>query len=149
MSFPFFGAPKPIYISDPMQFTVALLLGLAILLGLTVLVDKLGTAMYRRGFAKPFYIKGRRIHHNIIYIILPVSYAALSMLYLLGYVHFFWSDFWLRIFYSLLLCAGCLAVDFIGDKYWPEIRKNVVLHHEWIYAIIPAFVFTYLVQIVI
>jgi hypothetical protein len=48
-----------------------------------------------------------------------------------------------------LLVALCITIDAIGDKFWPEIRKNVILHHEWIYSIIPAYLFTYLFVIVI
>jgi hypothetical protein len=147
MSLPFFGAPDPPKISDPVMFTGILLLGLTFLLSVAFLVDRLGTAMYRRGFAKPFYIKGRRIHHSIIYPILTISYGALSLLYLLGYLHVIGNDFWLKILFSAFICAGCMGVDIIGDKYWPEIRKNVIFHHEWIYAVIPVFIFTYVVYV--
>jgi hypothetical protein len=143
----FFGTPEPPRIHDPFLFTGILLVGLGTIFAATFAVDKLGTAMYRRGFAKPFYIKGRRIHHSVIYGIVPISYSLLCLLYVLGYIHFFWSDFWLRLFYSGIVCGICLAVDFIGDKYWPEIRKNVILHHEWIYAFIPAFIFTFVVYV--
>jgi hypothetical protein len=144
-----FGSPAPPAIVHPLQFAGFIVLGLTLILGITVAADKLGTAMFRRGFAKPFYIKGRRIHHSCIYVIMPVSYFALITLYILGFVHFFWSDFYLRLFYSGVICAACLGVDFIGDRFWPEIRKNVILHHEWIYAIIPAYIFTYVVYLVI
>jgi hypothetical protein len=149
MNFPAMGTPEPPKIHDPLIFTGWLLIGLTFLLGAAFAVDKLGTAMYHRGFAKPFYIKGRRIHHSCIYWILPLCYGAICALFFLGYIHFFWKDFFLHVSYVGLLCAACLSVDFIGDKYWPKIRKNVILHHEWIYAIIPAYIFTVVLYVVL
>lgn len=142
-----FGVPEPPRIHDPIVFTGMLLLGLTCLLGIAFAVDKLGTAMYRRGFAKPFYLKGHRIHHSCIYYIVPLCYGAICALYFLGYIHFIRNDFLLHVGYSALVCGGCIAVDLIGDKYWPKIRKNVILHHEWIYAMIPAYIFTFIVYI--
>jgi hypothetical protein len=144
-----FGTPEPPKIHDPLVFTGTLLFGLILLLGITFAVDKLGTAMYHRGFAKPFYIKGRRIHHSVIYSILPICYGAICLLFFLGYIHFFWQDFFVRIGDAALVCVGCIAVDIIGDRFWPKIRKNVILHHEWIYAAIPAFIFTFVMHIAI
>jgi len=116
---------------------------------ITYLVDHLGTAMFHRGFAKPFYIKGRRIHHKVIYLILPAAFGLFVAFYILGYVLIPWQVFWARLSVVGVLSVCTLAIDFIGDKFWPKIRKNVVLHHEWFYALIPAAVFTYLITIVV
>ena len=67
-----FGVPSPPRIHHPEFFFAAIAISLAALLLTTFIVDKLGTAMFKRGFAKPFYIKGHRIHHDCIYfIVLP------------------------------------------------------------------------------
>ncbi len=146
MSFPLQppGPPRAL-LHDPVMFTLGVIAGLLFVLGVTVVVDKLGTAMYHRGFAKPFYIRGRRIHHSCIYAIAPISYGILSTLFFFGYIGF--TDIWLRVAYTGVVCAACVAVDFLGDKFWPEIRKNVIIHHEWVYAIIPAYIFTFVIVV--
>jgi hypothetical protein len=105
--------------------------------------------MFKRGFAKPFYIKGHRIHHSCIYYILPTAYAMIIGLFFLGYIQLQWDSLWIRLADVATLTAAALAVDFIGDKFWPKIRMNVILHHEWVYTVIPAFIFAYVVNIVI
>lgn len=40
-----------------------------------------------------------------------------------------------------------MSVDFLGDRLWPQIRKNAILHHELIYSLLPAYVFTYVIHI--
>ena len=143
--------PPHLAIAEPFFFTTAMLVGFVLLLGITVIVDKLGTAMFHRGFAKPFYIKGRRIHHSIIYLITPLAYGVFSVLYVFGYIqlNWTWTGVWEQLVIVPLLLAACIAIDAIGDKFWPEIRKNVVLHHEWIYSIIPAYIFAHVFIIVI
>jgi len=144
-----FGIPTPPRIHDPQLFALGVLAGLAIIMFSTLVVDKLGTAMFKRGFAKPFYIKGYRIHHSCIYFIVPSLYGMFIGLYLLGYVQPIWNMLWFKIAYTGVLVAATLAIDFIGDKYWPKIRKDVVWHHEWIYTILPAYILAFVVNIVI
>jgi hypothetical protein len=144
-----FGIPEPPKIHDPQLFAVGILAGLAIIMCSTLLVDKLGTAMFKRGFAKPFYIKGYRVHHSCIYFIVPSLYGLFLGLYFLGYVQPIWAYLWFKIAYTGVLLAATMAVDFIGDKYWPKIRKDVVWHHEWVYTIIPAYILTFVVNIII
>jgi hypothetical protein len=144
-----FGVPVPPRIHDPVMFALEVLTGLAILMFSTFVVDRLGTAMFKRGFAKPFYIKGHRIHHSCIYFIVPSLYGLFMGLYVLGYVQPIWDLLWFKIAYMGVLVAATLAVDFIGDKYWPKIRKDVVWHHEWIYTILPAYLLTFVVRIII
>lgn len=143
------GNPQPPHVADPQLMLGGLIIGSILIFGITILVDALGTAMFRRGFAKPFYIKGRRIHHSCIYLIIPVGYSILAGLFLLGYAQPIHNSFWMRVGYVGLLAGACLAVDFIGDRFWPEIRKNVILHHEWMYSIIPVYIFTNVVHIII
>ena len=144
-----FGVPDPPKIHDPQLVALGILVGLAVIMFSTFVVDKLGTAMFKRGFAKPFYIKGYRIHHSCIYFVVPALYGFFLALYFLGYLHPIWAYFWLKLAGAAALTAVTLAIDFLGDKYWPKIRKDVVLHHEWIYSILPAFILTFVVNIVI
>jgi hypothetical protein len=123
--------------------------GSVFVFGATVLIDLLGTAMFKRGFAKPFYLKGRRIHHKCIYLIIPMAYGILAGLFFLGYVQFISGPLLVKLGYIIALTAACISVDFIGDKFWPEIRKDVILHHEWIYSIIPIYIFTNVITLVI
>jgi hypothetical protein len=144
-----FGTPVPPRIHDPHMFAFGVLVGLGLVMFSTLVVDKLGTAMFKRGFAKPFYIKGHRIHHNSLYFIIPALYGLCLALFSLGYVQLIWNSLWDKLAITFVLVAITLAVDFIGDKYWPKIRMDVILHHEWVYAILPAYVFTYIVNVII
>jgi len=139
--------PDPPRIVDPVLFFGSFVLGLILILLSTWLVDKAGTAMFERGFAKPFYVLGRRIHHSCIYLIVPVSYLALGTMFFLGYVQVIWVAFWIKLALAGILTTLTMALDFLGDRYWPRIRKNAVLHHEWIYTVVPAYVFTYVVHV--
>jgi hypothetical protein len=143
--------PPSLAVTNPFVFTLEMLAGFFLVLGVTILVDKLGTVMFHRGFAKPFYIKGHRIHHSVIYSIVPIAYGVFSVFYYFGYVRltWIWPGIGDKLVGLALLVALCITIDAIGDKFWPEIRKNVILHHEWIYSIIPAYLFTYLFVIVI
>ena len=140
-----FGSAIPPRIHNPDLFLTGFLIGLAVILLTTFMVDMLGTAMFKRGYAKPFYIKGHRIHHKCIYLIVPSAYVILVSLFFLGYVKILWGSLWYRCAFTALLVAATIAVDFIGDRYWPRIRKNVILHHEWIYTIVPAYILTNIV----
>ena len=144
-----FGIPSPPKIHHPELLFVGIAIFLAALLITTFVVDRLGTAMFKRGFAKPFYIKGHRVHHSCLYLIVPAGYAVFLGLYLLGYIQVIWGSFYVNLAYALILLAVTMSVDFLGDKFWPEIRKNVILHHEWIYTLVPAYILTYMLVVVI
>jgi hypothetical protein len=141
------GPHQPPRIDDPNLFFAGFTLGLVLLVYSTWLADKAGTAMYERGFAKPFYIWGRRIHHSCIYLIVPASYVILGTLFFLGYVQIVWGLLWIKLAFAGVIAGLAMAADFLGDKYWPRIRKDAVLHHEWIYTLLPAYLFTYVVHI--
>jgi hypothetical protein len=144
-----FGVPAPFKILHPELFLMGVLVSLSAILLSTVIVDKLGTAMFKRGFAKPFYIRGRRVHHRCIYLIVPGLYGIFLALYLLGYVQILWGSLYYNLAYTIGILALTMSVDFLGDKFWPKIRKNVILHHEWIYTLVPAYVLTYILIVVI
>ncbi|MGI0078546.1 MAG: hypothetical protein ACRECH_02880 [Nitrososphaerales archaeon] len=141
--------PQPLHAANSSLIIAGLLILPALILGITVIVDLLGTAMFHRGFAKPFYLRGRRIHHSCIYLIIPGSYVILAGLFVLGYVQLIHNLFWVRLGYVGLLAAACISFDFICDRYWPAIRKNAILHHEWIYSIIPIYIFTNVINVII
>lgn len=144
-----FGSPSPPRIPHPELFIAGVVISLSAILFTTVLVDKLGTAMFKRGFAKPFYIKGRRIHHKCIYLIVPVGYFLFLGLLLLGYIQILWGAFYYNLAYTLVILGVTMAIDFLGDRFWPKIRKNVILHHEWIYTLVPAYILAYMVVVII
>jgi hypothetical protein len=144
-----FGVPEPPKVHDPQLFALGVLAGLGLIMLSTFVVDKLGTAMFKRGFAKPFYLKGHRIHHSCIYFIVPSLYGLFIGLYLMGYIQPIWTLLWFKIAYTSVLVAATLAIDFLGDKYWPKIRKDVFWHHEWIYTILPAYILVFVVNIVV
>ena len=93
-----------------------MIIGLAVVIVTTLLVDRLGTYLFQRGYAKPFYVKGHRIHHIWIYLLIPGIYIFLSVLVLLGYVELIWNDMYLRLASVFVVGGVCLAIDFIGDK---------------------------------
>ena len=140
---------QPLRIGNPSLFFAEFSMGLAFVLALTCFADVLGTAMYRRGYAKPFYLHGRRIHHSCLYAIVPISYAIVGVLFMLGIVQVQWNAFWDKLAVAGLIASFAMATDFIGDRYWPSIRRNAVLHHEWIYTLVPAYVFTYMIHVAI
>jgi len=144
-----FGIPVPPRIHDPHTLALGLIAGLGILMLSTFVVDKLGTAMFKRGFAKPFYIRGHRIHHSCIYFVVPSLYGMFVGLYFLGYVQPIMANIWIKMAFTGVLVAATLAFDFIGDRYWPRIRKDVFWHHEWMYTILPAYILTFVVNVII
>jgi hypothetical protein len=141
------GAPQPPRIGNPTLYLAWIIIGLAAVLVSTWFVDEVGTLAYSKGFSKPFYILGRRIHHSCIYLIVPSVYAVLLVLFFLGYVHIVRASLWTNITYAAMITSLAMGVDFLGDRYWPRIRKNAILHHEWIYTVLPAYVFTYVIHI--
>jgi len=141
------GTPQPPHIHDSFIFFIGITAGLITILAGTWIVDKLGTVMYEKGFAKPFFIMGKRVHHSCIYFLAPASYAVLVGLFFLGYVHVIWSGLWVRLAYMGLIATLSICVDFLGDTFWPTIRKNAIVHHEWIYTILPIYLLTNVVNL--
>ncbi len=122
-----FGVPEPPKVHDPQLFVLGVLAGLGVILFSTFVVDKLGTAMFKRGFAKPFYLKGHRIHHSCIYFIVPSLYGLFIGLYLMGYIQPIWTLLWFKIAYTSVLVAATLAIDFLGDKYLAKDQEGCIL----------------------
>jgi hypothetical protein len=144
-----FGDPSPPDFKDPLAFHIGMLIGFGVVLVAVIFADKLGTYLFHKGYAKPFYIKGHRIHHVWICLLVPGFYLFFSALILLGYVQMIWNDMYFRVASVLIVAGVCMAVDFVGDKMWPMIRQNVILHHEWVYTIIGFYVVTFVVNVII
>ncbi|MGH2639908.1 MAG: hypothetical protein ACRDF4_11625 [Rhabdochlamydiaceae bacterium] len=142
-----FKAPWPPVFHDPMTFYLGMAVGFIVVLFATIFADKVGTFLFHRGYAKPFYIKGRRVHHVWIYLIMPLAYVVFSTLLLLGYILPIWSDMYVRLVSIFVVAGVCMFVDFMGDKLWPRIRKNVILHHELVYALIFVYVIQFVVEV--
>lgn len=142
-----FSDPSPPHFHDPLAFHIGMIIGLGVVIITTFFADKLGNYLFHKGYAKPFYIKGHRIHHVWIYLLVPGFYIFFSILILLGYVEMIWNDMYLRVVSVFLVAGICLAIDFIGDKFWPKIRRDVFLHHEWVYTAIGLYVVTFVVNV--
>jgi hypothetical protein len=142
-----FKPPWPPVLHNPAAFYIGIVVGFVLVLLITTFVDKLGTFLFHRGYAKPFYVKGHRIHHVWIYAIIPSAYLIFTLLLLFGYVLPIWDDMYLRLASIIPIAAACMCIDFIGDKKWPKIRKNVILHHEWVYTFILVYVILFAVEV--
>jgi hypothetical protein len=142
-----FKPPWPPVFHDPSAFYLGMVVGFAVVLLATIFADKLGAYLFHRGYAKPFYIRGHRIHHVWIYLIIPLSYLVFSALLLLGYVLPVWPGMYLRLASIFLVAGVCMGVDFFSDKHWPHLRKDVILHHEWVYLVIFLYVIQFVVEV--
>jgi len=142
-----FKPPWPPVFHDPLAFYFGMLAGFLIVLLTTIFADRLGTFLFHRGYAKPFYIKGHRIHHVWINLIIPLSYILFCVFLLLGYVLPIWDGMYLRLASIFAIAGVCMFIDFMGDKLWPTIRKNVILHHEWVYTLILLYIILFVVEV--
>jgi len=126
-----------------------LVAGFCVVISSTLLLDKAGDYMFHRGIAKPFYLLGHRVHHRkFLLAIVPSAYLAVGTLIYLHYMRVLWSSFWPSVEISLLLAGACLALDFTLDALSRVDKRRALLHHEWVYVVVPAYVFTHLVALV-
>jgi hypothetical protein len=132
-------------------FFIGAFVGFFLILTACILVDRLGTYLYSRGFAKPFYLLGKRIHHApCIYFLVPSFYVLLLACDLLGIVQFIWAQFWYRLAWTGVVVILSMVVDVLGDKYWQRLAmQKHIFRHEWIYLSIPVYVFLNVVKILI
>jgi ABC-type dipeptide/oligopeptide/nickel transport system permease component len=142
-----FRDPSVPWYASNATFHYGLVLGLFAAIGATFAVDKLGNFMYRRGYAKPFFVFGKRLHHVWIYALVPFCYVVFSYLVITGYIHPIWNFFWYRLALLLPVVGLCLTVDFIGDS-WKESSTGII-RHEWVYALIPAYILAFVVNLYI
>ena len=126
-----------------------LVAGFIVITSATFLLDKLGDFLYHKGIAKPFYLMGHRLHHrNFLLALVPASYVAVATLIYLHYVRVLWSAFWPSAEITLVLAGVCLTFDFTLDALSTREKRTALLHHEWVYVLVPAYVFTHLIALV-
>lgn len=141
-----FGDPSaPAYVGTWI-FHAGIVAGLLVVFAACVVTDKVGNAMYRKGYARPFYFRGHRIHHSWIYAIVPVCYVIMAVLVLTGRVQLVQNMVWFRLASLAPVVAACVAVDFLGDGLWLS-RLKVIKSHEWIYTLIPLYLVSYVLNV--
>jgi len=115
----------------------------------TLILDKAGDFLYHRGIVKPFYVLGYRLHHrSVLLALVPATYVAVGMLLYAHYIRVLWSDFWPSVEVTLFLVGVCLTLDFALDALSTMEKRRALLHHEWVYFLVPAYAFTHLVALV-
>jgi hypothetical protein len=122
-----------------------LAIGFAVVLALAAVLNKAGDFLYRKGIAKPFYVKGYRLHHrDVLLVLVPAAYVALAALISLHYVRVVSYLFWPSLDFAFLLVGVCLAIDLGLDALSSKVTEGALLHHEWVYFLLPAYLFTHL-----
>ena len=119
-----------------------LVAGFVAILAIASLLNEFGDLMFSKGVARPFFFGKYRLHHRrFLFVFLPMGYALLSFLIVLGYVQIVWSDFWTGIVTTIMIGAACLLLDLTVD-YLQDSWGWGLIHHELIYLAVPAFAFT-------
>ena len=140
-----FGDPAvPRYVSSG-TFHIALVIGMVIALFAAFTLDKLGNFMFEKGYAKPFFVFGKRMHHVWIYALIPACYLIVSYFLVDGSMQVIWNQIWYRLALIAPIVGFCVAVDFIGDAR--KTSSTGLLRHEWIYVLIPAYIFGFVVNV--
>jgi hypothetical protein len=140
-----FGDPSVSKYVMTTTFHFELVMGMLVAIGTAFALDKLGSLMFRRGYVKPFFVLGRRVHHAWISVLVPFCYLAFSYFMITGRIHPIWNMFWYRFALILPVVGFCFAVDLIGDSW--KSSSTGILHHEWVYALIPVYIFTFVVNV--
>jgi hypothetical protein len=131
------------------QLELRLVAGFVVILSSTAILNKVGDLLYHRGIAKPFYLLGHRLHHrSFLLALVPTSYIAVATLIYEHYMRVLWYSFWPSVEITLFLAAICLTFDLVLDAFSRAETRRALLHHEWVYVIVPAYVFTHLVALV-
>jgi hypothetical protein len=124
---------------------VLLAAGFVVILAAGVVLDKVGDFLFRKGIAKPFYVKGYRLHHrNVLLVLVPAAYVVLATLVSLHDLRVVWYSFWPSAAFTLFLAGTCLAIDLTLDSLSNGRMRGTLLHHEWMYLVVPAYLFTHL-----
>ena len=99
-----------------LELVLRLIAGFVIVVSSTLILNKAGDYFYHKGIAKPFYVRGYRIHHrNFLLALVPGTYVALATLIYLHYVRVLWGSFWPSAEFTLVLAGTCLAIDLAWD----------------------------------
>lgn len=125
-----------------LNFYFGVAVGFFATLAIASALDQFGDAMFRRGVARPFFLGRYRLHHRqFLFFVLPVAYAALSILVLAGYVSVVWSLLWPGLGGTVAVATSCLLLDLIVD-YARKGGGRGYIHHELIYLAVPVFAFS-------
>jgi len=132
-----------------LELELRLVGGFIIVVAATLVLNKVGDFLFHRGIAKPFYLLGHRLHHrNFLLTIVPASYLAVAGLLYLHYMRVLWASFWPSVEITLFLAGACLMLDFTFDALSSMEKRRALLHHEWVYVLVPAYIFTHIVALV-
>ena len=131
------------------ELQLRLIAGFIVVVSATLILDKVGDYLYHRGIVKPFYLLGHRLHHRgFLLAIVPAAYVVVGGLVYLHFFRVLWSSFWPSVEITLFLATACLAIDFTFDALSSAEKRRALLHHEWVYLVVPAYAFTHLVALV-
>jgi hypothetical protein len=131
LGFPFIGNLK-----------FGLTVGFVLTIAIALVLNEFGDIMFKKGVARPFFFGKYRLHHRrFLFVFLPIGYALLSSLIVLGFVQIVWSDFWTGIMTTFVIAAACLLLDLTVD-YLQDSWGWGLIHHELIYLVVLAFPFT-------
>jgi len=110
-----------------------LIAGFMVVVASTVLLNKAGDLLYKKGIAKPFYLLGYRLHHrHFLFALVPTTYVAVASLLYLHYLRVLWSSFWPSVEVTLFLAGMCLTIDLALDALSSVEKRRALLHHEWV-----------------
>lgn len=145
MGIRFGDASTPAYVATNI-FHVGVVAAFLVVIAACIMIDKIANMMYRKGYARPFFYRGHRIHHFWIYLIIPAGYVILAGLLLTGHVQLIGNMVWYRVGLLVPIVAVCVAIDFLGDGLRTGLKRTIV-GHEWIYVLIPLYIVSYVVNI--
>lgn len=145
MGIRFGDASTPAYVTTNI-FHVGVVAGFLVVIAACIMIDKIANMMYRKGYARPFFYGGHRIHHFWIYLIIPVCYVIMAVLLLTGHVQLIGNMVWYRVGLLVPIVAVCVAIDFLGDGLRTGLKKTIE-GHEWIYVLIPLYIVLYVVNV--
>ena len=115
----------------------------------TAFLNKVGDLLYHKGIAKPFYLLGHRLHHrNFLLALVPAVYVVVATMLYLHYMRILWYSFWPSVEITLFLVGICLTIDLTLDALSSVEKRRALLHHEWVYVVVPAYAFTHLLAFV-
>ena len=130
------------------ELELRLVAGFLVMFSLTMVIDKAGDYLFNKGIAKPFYLLGYRLHHrNFLLALVPTTYVTVAVLIYYHYARVLWSAFWPSVEITILLAAICLTLDLALDGL-SSTERRALLHHEWVYVVVPVYAFTHVVALV-
>ena len=131
------------------ELQLRLVAGFVVVVSSTALLNKAGDLLYHKGIAKPFYLLGYRLHHrNFLLAVVPAVYVVVATMVYLHYMRVLWYSFWPSLEITLFLVGICLTIDLTMDALSSVEKRRALLHHEWVYVLVPAYAFTHLLALV-